>query len=90
MAWLIIGFVLLGIAAVIAVIRDIKLKNEQDVAWHITVFLVTFLSMVGIVYFISNSLEYNTKYFTLDTEIRQEIVNDKVIKSDTIYIIKKK
>ena len=90
MAWLIIGFILLAIAVVIAVIRDIKLKIEQDVAWHITVFCVTFLGMIGIINYISNSLEFNTTCFTLDTEIRQEIVNNQVTKSDTIYIIKKK
>ena len=90
MAWLIIGFVILATAAMIAVIRDSKLKEEQEIAWHLLVLFITLFGMTAILYFATSFTEYNNKNFTLDTEIRQEIVNDSIVKSDTIYIITRK
>lgn len=37
-----------------------------------------------------STIKRNSKHYTISTEIRQKIVNDSLIKSDTIYIIKYK
>lgn len=36
------------------------------------------------------TLTRNSKHYTISTEIRQKSLNNKIIKSDTIYIIKYK
>ena len=35
----------------------------------------------------TSKLEFNSKKYTLTTEIKQTVVNDSLIKSDTIYVI---
>ena len=86
---LIAGLILVVVACIIAAYREFKSPNNA-LPWYIIVFFFATFGMAGILIYVDRVYEYNTKIFTLDTEIRQEIVNNQVIKSDTIYIIKKK
>ena len=85
---LIAGLILVVIGFVMTIYKEIK--SPKSFPYHAIIFMFAFWGMIGVLIYVERNAKYNTKQHTFNIEIRQEIVNDQVIKSDTIYIIKKK
>lgn len=81
---LIIVAILLILAYIFLVIGIVK--NKTSYAY------ISGICFIGIILIGPrvSDIERNSKRYTITTEIRQKVVNDSIMKSDTIYIIKYK
>ena len=77
-----------AIIAIVILPSDTKIKEGVKILlYYIAIFLTAIWTILNTS---TSSGSYNSKKYTLDTEIRQEIVDGRVMKSDTVYIIEYK
>ena len=88
MTWLIIGIVCFLLGTLLAIYISIF---KEDDGFPMTMAVWVLMGLMTLT-FISHvrSQGYNSKYYTIETEVQQKYINGSVVKSDTLYMIKKK